>query len=770
MSGRFVYGKYMSDYEFAVANGYTGTEEEFNTEHGYQPGGEVTPDNYPPQFLTPADYFRWWHGYYITAYGIALKHGFIGSESEWLASLKGDKGDKGDSVAPIGTYETLADLEEAHPTGETGQWYLVGDEDDYLVYYWDTENEEWVGVELRGPQGIQGIQGIQGEQGNAATIAIGSVTTGDAESDASVTNSGTSSAAVFNFTIPKGADGIDGADGQDGSDGVDGVSPTLTSSKSNGTTTIYYTDKTHTSGTDVLATIVDGEDGADGQDGSDGEDGVSPTLTSSKSNGTTTIYYTDATHTSGTDVLATILDGQDGADGTDGQDGADGTDGVSPTIWYCTIGPIDFALPLGYKFDILDLEGGDGTTPKVGDALFNAYTPSGGTRGCNFGVITTVSGGYAYVAVFRSIKGETGDTGAQGDSGTYWATYGTTTYSAIKTAYDAGKNICVIKDGTNVYNLEYVDIDVDPSNGAFYFGYCSANGQGATAGWAAIDETSGWDSGGDFLAPKASPTFTGTPKAPTATAGTNTTQIATTAFVKTAIDNSKTFVATYSEDSGTGTSYADIKTAYDAGQDIICLFTYSTYFTGPIVFRLAYTIGTTDPSFYFIAFHGGSQYASTTRLGLYIDPDFGWDFAGQLELPTRNVVESMINTAVAGSLRPAGSVTFANLPSLTAANLNKIVNVSDSFTTTSDFVEGASKIYPAGTNVAIINVGTSSSPTYKYDTYTGTFDFSSFLTSSDIATSVSASSTDAQVPSAKLFYDTIGDVESVLTTLLEGTA
>jgi len=33
----------------------------------------------------------------------------------------------------------------------------------------------------------------------------------------------------------------------------------------------------------------------------------------------------------------------------------------------------------------------------------------------------------------------------------------------------------------------------------------------------------------------ASPTFTGTPKAPTAAAGTNTTQIATTAFVKTAV-------------------------------------------------------------------------------------------------------------------------------------------------------------------------------------------------------------------------------------------
>ncbi|OBQ74520.1 hypothetical protein A8146_01805 [Mesorhizobium loti] len=38
------------------------------------------------------------------------------------------------------------------------------------------------------------------------------------------------------------------------------------------------------------------------------------------------------------------------------------------------------------------------------------------------------------------------------------------------------------------------------------------------------------------LAPKASPTFTGTPAAPTAAPGTNTTQVATTGFVKSAID------------------------------------------------------------------------------------------------------------------------------------------------------------------------------------------------------------------------------------------
>lgn len=32
-----------------------------------------------------------WRGYYITAYGIAVKHGFKGTEAEWLETLKGDK-------------------------------------------------------------------------------------------------------------------------------------------------------------------------------------------------------------------------------------------------------------------------------------------------------------------------------------------------------------------------------------------------------------------------------------------------------------------------------------------------------------------------------------------------------------------------------------------------------------------------------------------------------------------------------------------------------
>ena len=38
-------------------------------------------------------------------------------------------------------------------------------------------------------------------------------------------------------------------------------------------------------------------------------------------------------------------------------------------------------------------------------------------------------------------------------------------------------------------------------------------------------------------------------------------------------------------------------------------------------------------------------------------------------------------------------------------------------------------------------------------------------TTSNLVTSVSASSTDAQYPSAKLFYDTCGDIETLINAL-----
>jgi hypothetical protein len=62
---------------------------------------------------------------------------------------------------------------------------------------------------LTNPKSVN-IKGAKGDTGTAASIKIGSVTTGVAGSNASVTNSGTASNVVLNFTLPRGKDGKDG--------------------------------------------------------------------------------------------------------------------------------------------------------------------------------------------------------------------------------------------------------------------------------------------------------------------------------------------------------------------------------------------------------------------------------------------------------------------------------------------------------------------------------------------------------------------------------
>jgi len=102
-----------------------------------------------------------------SAYEVAVANGFVGDEAAWLASLVGATGAAG-------------------PTGATGATGATG------------------------PAGATGATGATGAQGTAATIAVGTVTTGTAGSAASITNVGTSSAAIFDFTIPRGDTGAGG--------------------------------------------------------------------------------------------------------------------------------------------------------------------------------------------------------------------------------------------------------------------------------------------------------------------------------------------------------------------------------------------------------------------------------------------------------------------------------------------------------------------------------------------------------------------------------
>jgi hypothetical protein len=101
--------------------------------------------------------------------------------------------------------------------------------------------------------------------------------------------------------------------------------------------------------------------------------------------------------------------------------------------------------------------------------------------------------------------------------------------------------------------------------------------------------------------------------------------------------------------------------------------------------------------------------------------------------------------AIPSSIIPKGTRTFAQLvPStdLAAGSLGFMWNISDGFTTTSDFAEGAGHIIPAGANVYVANVGTAAEPSYKYDVFAGMYDLSGYALKSEMAiTDVSGDAT-----------------------------
>jgi len=92
--------------------------------------------------------------------------------------------------------------------------------------------------------------------------------------------------------------------------------------------------------------------------------------------------------------------------------------------------------------------------------------------------------------------------------------------------------------------------------------------------------------------------------------------------------------------------------------------------------------------------------------------------------------------AIPSAIIPKGTRTFSQLaPStdLAAANLGFMWNISDAFTTTADFAEGAGKSIPAGANIYVANVGTAAEPVYKYDIFQGMYDLSGYALKSEMA-------------------------------------
>ena len=83
--------------------------------------------------------------YYLSAYGLAVKHGFKGTEEEYLASLKGETGETG-PTGPTGAQGPTGPIGETGPTGPVGPTGAAG---------------------AAGPTGPTGAQGQTGPAGEA---------------------------------------------------------------------------------------------------------------------------------------------------------------------------------------------------------------------------------------------------------------------------------------------------------------------------------------------------------------------------------------------------------------------------------------------------------------------------------------------------------------------------------------------------------------------------------------------------------------------------
>lgn len=177
----------------------------------------------------PADGGPVMHGYYLSAYSIAVKHGYEGTEAQWLETLKGAPGPAGKSFEILGYYGSLAELEAGVPAPGPGAVYGVGTNAPYDIYVWDEVNGAWINNgAIQGPQGEKGDTGAPGPQGPQGQK-------GDTGQQG-----------------PAGPQGETGEQGPQGATGADGFSPTITVTDIAGGHRVTVTDAGGAKSFDVL--------------------------------------------------------------------------------------------------------------------------------------------------------------------------------------------------------------------------------------------------------------------------------------------------------------------------------------------------------------------------------------------------------------------------------------------------------------------------------------------------------------------------------------
>ena len=310
-----------------------------------------------------------------SAYQTAVDHGFIGTEEEWLASLRGPRGYDG-AQGPQG---------ETGPKGDTGETGAQGPKGDPGENGTDGKDGKDGAVGPQGPAGATGPQGIQGPKGDPFTIAktyatisamvadydnmslndfvmiSGSVEDPDnaklfvktaVETPTIRWNYVTDFSGATGIQGPQGPQGLQGPQGEQGIQGIQGPKGDTGEKGDTGAT-----------GPQGPA----GNDGADGTDGQDGEDGVGIASVVLNNDYTLTINFTDGTSTTTSSIR--------------GPQGATGPQGAAFT--YADFTPEQLAGlvgPQGPKGDTGDT-GPTGATGPQGPAGQNGTNGTNGTNG-----------------------------------------------------------------------------------------------------------------------------------------------------------------------------------------------------------------------------------------------------------------------------------------------------------------------------------------------------------------------------------------------------
>ena len=271
------------------------------------------------------------------------------------------------------------------------------------------------------------------------------------------------------------------------------------------------------------------------------------------------------------------------------------------------------------------------------------------------------------------------------------------------------------------------------------------------------------------LAPKASPELTGTPTAPTAASGTNTTQIATTAFVKNAIDGIPTpmrFMGTV----GTGGTITSLPAASTSNNGYV--YKAISAGTSPVTYAIGDTLVSNGTVWTVIP--SGDEPSGTvtnvaTGTGLTGGPITS---SGTISLATSGATAGSYGDSAAQTPGYGGKF---KVPYVTVDAYGRVTNISahdvtipasDNVDTknTAGATDNSNKMFLIGATAQGANPQTYSN-TKVYAT-NGALVAESFNGKTFTATAPTSTSTDSDIPTSKAVYSAINDV---LTTVFGGS-